>query len=150
MADKKATQTAQRVNCPICGKFTEEAKIKAFDGDLYNLRQQHYALQYSHARLLAETGKVVNERDSLQVKLDTANANLEKAHGENTRLQSAISNHDAETGRLQRTIYDQSTMIQRLTAERDNAQTLLALREEEVSKLYARSWWQRLLNIIPE
>ena len=51
---------------------------------------------------------------------------------------------------LRNTVRDQAKHIAYLTAELGDIKATLSIREKEIEKIYARNWWERLLNMIPE
>lgn len=51
---------------------------------------------------------------------------------------------------LRKTVRDQAKHIAHLTAELNDTEATLCLREEEIERIYARNWWERMLNMIPE
>lgn len=99
---------------------------------------------------------VLNEK-ILTAQLNTANEKIQKyekalidqqsechrLHAENTKL--IAQNREKDT-----TIHQQALHIRELEREVDIERSTLAHRQQELDTLYARNWWQRLFNIVPE
>jgi chromosome segregation ATPase len=126
MEEKK--KTAKNV-CPICGRFTSEKAINKYQRMVTNVKQSNEAL--------------LRERTVLAHALD-------KAEAENHRLQRALAIHEQAEGTLHKTVADQAKHITGLDAEVRMAKADAEKKQEVIEKLYARSLWQRILNIIPE
>lgn len=126
MEEKK--NTAKHV-CPVCGRFTTEKAINKYRRMVTNVKQSNEAL--------------------LRERTELTNA-LDKAEAENHRLQNAMAKHEQIEGALHKTISDQAKHITGLDAEVRMAKADVDLKVEEIEKLYARSLWQRIWNIIPE
>jgi len=125
---KEKKKTAKNV-CPVCGRFTSEKAIKKYRHMVTNVKQSNEAL--------------LRERSEL------ANA-LDKAEAENHRLQRALAIHEQAEGTLHKTVADQAKHIIGLDAEVRMAKAEVEKKQEIIEKLYARSLWLRILNIIPE
>lgn len=126
MEEKK--KTTKHV-CPVCGRFTTEKAINKYRRMVTNVKQSNEAL--------------------LRERTELANA-LDKAEAENHRLQNAMAKHEQIEGTLHKTIDDQARHITGLDAEVRIAKADAERKQEDIDKLYARSLWQRILNIIPE
>lgn len=124
--DKK--QTTKHV-CPVCGRFTTEKAINKYQRMVNDIKQGNEALLRERAELTAE---------------------LDKLKAENHNLQRSLAQHEQTEGALHKTIADQAKHITGLDAEVRIVRADLEANEQEVEKLYARSLWQRILNIIPE
>lgn len=61
-----------------------------------------------------------------------------------------LSEKDETLGTLRKTVSDQAKHIAYLTAELGDIKATLSLRDKEIERIYARNWWERLLNMIPE
>lgn len=126
MEEKK--KTAKNV-CPVCGRFTSEKAINKYRRMVNDVKQSNEAL--------------------LRERTELANA-LDKAEAENHRLQGVLAKHEQTEGALHKTIDDQAKHITGLSAEVSMAKAEAERKQEIIEKLYARSLWQRILNIIPE
>lgn len=126
MEEKK--KTAKNV-CPVCGRFASEKAITKYRHMVTNVKQSNEAL--------------LRERTELAIALD-------KAEAENNRLQRALAKHEQAEGTLHKTVSDQAKHIMGLDAEVRMAKADVQRKQEIIDKLYARSLWQRILNIIPE
>ena len=126
MEEKK--KTTKHV-CPVCGRFTSEKAITKYQRMVTNVKQSNEAL--------------MNENTELANSLD-------KAEAENRRLQSVLAQHEQAEGTLHNTVADQAKHITGLDAEVRMAKADAKRKQEMIEKLYARSLWQRILNIIPE
>lgn len=126
MEEKKKTV---KYFCPVCGRFTSEKAINKYRSMVTNAKQINEALMHENAEL--------------------ANS-LDKAEAENRRLQNAMARHEQIEGTLHKTIDDQARHITGLDAEVRMAKADVERKQEEIDKLYARSLWQRILNLIPE
>ena len=114
--------------CPVCGRFTSEKAINKYQRMVNGIKQGNEALLRERAYL--------------------ANA-LDKAEVENRNLQRTLAQHEQTEGALHKTIADQAKHITMLDAEVREVRADLENKEQEIEKLYARSLWQRILNIIP-
>lgn len=126
MEEKK--KTAKNL-CPVCGRFASEKAINKYHRTVTSVKQSNEAL--------------MNENTELANSLD-------KAEAENRRLQSVLAQHEQAEGTLHNTIADQAKHITGLDAEVRMAKADAERKREMIEKLYARSLWQRILNIIPE
>lgn len=126
MEEKKKTT---RNVCPVCGRFASEKAINKYNRMVTNVKQSNEAL--------------LRERTELAHALD-------KAEAENQRLQRALATHEQAEGTLHKTVADQAKHITGLNAEVRMAKADAQRKQEVIEKLYARSLWQRILNIIPE
>lgn len=130
MEEKK--QTAKHV-CPVCGRFTSEKAINKY------------------RRMVTDLKYINKEQIQLLQRERTELANaLDKEEAENHRLQNAMAKHEQIEGALHKTIDDQARHITGLDAEVRMAKADVERKQEEIDKLYARSLWQRIWNIIPE
>ncbi|MBQ8936303.1 MAG: hypothetical protein IJ066_01035 [Bacteroidaceae bacterium] len=126
MEEKK--KTVKHV-CPVCGRFTTEKSINKYRRMVTEVKQSNEAL--------------------LRERTELANS-LDKAEAENQRLQRVLAQHEHTEGVLHKTIDDQAKHITGLGAEVSMAKADAERKQEMIEKLYARSLWQRILNIIPE
>lgn len=126
MEEKK--KTAKHV-CPVCGHLTSQKAINKYRCMVANIKQSNEAL--------------------LRENTELANA-LDRAEAENHRLQHVLAQHEQTEGTLHKTIDDQARHITGLNAEVRMANADVESKQEEIYKLYARSLWQRIWNIIPE
>lgn len=126
MEEKK--KTTKHV-CPVCGRFTTEKAVNKYRRMVNDVKQGNEAL--------------------LRERTELANA-LDKAEAENRRLQGVLAQHEQTEGALHKTIDDQAKHITGLSAEVSMAKADAERKQEVIEKLYARSLWQRILNIIPE
>lgn len=143
--------------CPVCGRFTKKAAVDKYNkmlstlsGDLTELHDTVDNLEKENAELNDQIQKETTMRMGAESELTIVKNNLERSVNENTRLQTKISNHDAEVVKLRKTIDDQAKHITGLGAEVSMAKADAERKQEVIEKLYARSLWQRILNIIPE
>lgn len=126
--NKKTTE-----HCPVCGRFTSEKVINKYR----NMNRRMVAnVTRSNEALLRERTEFVDA--------------LHKAEAENQRLQRALATHEQAEGTLHKTVADQAKHITGLDAEVRMAKAEVERKQEEIDKLYARSLWQRIFNIIPE
>lgn len=121
--------------CPVCGRFTKKAAVERYSADL--------------AELNSQTQKEITKRKEAESELTIVKNNLERSVQENTRLQTKISNHDAEVAKLHKTIDDQAKHITYLTHEVEAWKAKAQQLEETVEKLHSVTWWQRLFGILP-
>lgn len=126
MEEKK--KTVKHV-CPVCGRFTSEKAINKYRRMVTDVKQSNEALMHENAEL--------------------ANS-LDKTEAENKRLQRVLAQHEQTEGALHKTIDDQAKHITGLDAEVSMAKADAERKQEVIERLYARSLWQRILNIIPE
>lgn len=126
MEEKK--KTVKHV-CPVCGRFTSEKAINKYHRMVTDVKQSNEAL--------------LRERTELAKALD-------KAEAENQRLQRVLAQHEQTEGALHKTIDDQAKHITGLDAEVRMAKADAERKQEVIEKLYSRSLWQRILNVIPE
>lgn len=126
MEEKK--KTTKNV-CPVCGRFASEKAINKYHRMVTNVKQSNEAL--------------LRERTELAKALD-------KAEAENRRIKHVLAQHEQTEESLHKTISDQAKHITGLDAEVRMTKADVERKQDEIDKLYARSLWQRVLNIIPE
>ena len=122
--------------CHVCWRFASKAAIDKYNAML--------------SRLVEDIDTFHQERDELQTQNAVLTSNSSKMTAENVRLQETIGKHDAEVNKLNKTIADQAKHITCLMREMEAWKDKAEHFEDEILKLYGRSWWQRLLNMIPE
>lgn len=142
--------------CPVCGRFTKKAAVDRYHKMLSDLADDIDAnkrtiegLQKQNAELHDYSEKETTIREAAEAELTIVKNNLERSVQENTRLQTKISNHDAEVAKLHKTIDDQAKHITYLTHEVEAWKAKAQQLEETVEKLHSVTWWQRLLGILP-
>lgn len=142
--------------CPVCGRFTKKAAVDRYHKMLSDLadniaesKKTIDGLIMENADLRDKIQKQKTLRMGAESELTIVRNNLERSVQENTRLQTKISNHDAEVAKLHKTIDDQAKHITYLTHEVEAWKAKAQQLEETVEKLHSVTWWQRLLGILP-
>ena len=115
-------QRKNLTKCPVCGRFITAERVK------------------SHNQVI----------DSLRHEIDDVKRNYERSQAEVARLQKTIGQHDQTVSALHKTISDQAKHINGLNGEVEMYKHDAQRRGETIDKLLARSWWQRLRNIMPD